>query len=100
MSTDETGQATYGARHWASTYIAYSAGLVLTACSYLTNAFGLHEHGLTAGVLLGVPLVTPLIALLVFRGGYRLVALGILLAAPVLWLSFFLLTFAGGLFYQ
>lgn len=53
MSTEETRQDTYGARHWASAYIAYIAGLVLTACSYLTNAFGLHEHGLTAGVLLG-----------------------------------------------
>ena len=58
MSTEETRQDTYGARHWASAYMAYIAGLVLTACSYLTNAFGLHEHGLTAGVLLGVPLVT------------------------------------------
>lgn len=73
----------------AGAYAGFIAGLVLTAVTYGTNAFGLYERGLAPIALIGVPIVVPLLTLVVLRGGYRLTALGLFLAAPVLWMSFF-----------
>lgn len=74
--------------HWGCAYAGFIAGLVLTAVTYGTNAFGLYERGLAPIALIGVPIVVPLLTLVVLRGGYRLTALGLFIAAPVLWMSF------------
>lgn len=84
------------AAHWASAYAGFIAGLTLTALTYLTSAFGLDRVGLEVPGLVLIPIVAPLLALSILRGGYRLAALGLFLAAPVLWASFVIFIFAGG----
>lgn len=96
MTTNEVGHEAYRARHWASAYVGYIAGLLLVAFAYGTDPFGLQERGLEAVVAIGFPLLMPLVAMLIFRGRYRLVALGLTLAAPTLWLSFGVFIFIGG----
>lgn len=83
-------------RHWASAYAGFIAGLMLTALTYLSSAFGLDKVGLGIPGLVVIPIVVPLLVLVVLRGGYRLAALGLFLAAPVLWASFAIFLFAGG----
>ncbi|AVM63129.1 MULTISPECIES: hypothetical protein [Dietzia] len=81
---------------WASAYAGFIAGLMLTALTYLSSAFGLDKVGLGIPGLVVIPIVVPLLVLVVLRGGYRLAALGLFLAAPVLWASFAIFLFAGG----
>ena len=82
--------------HWACAYAGFIAGLILTAFTYGTSAFGLHAYGLGPVGLVVIPIAVPLVALTVLRGGYRLAALGLFLAAPVLWASFFIFILDGG----
>lgn len=90
MSAENDVQGGLRGVDWACAYAGFIAGLILTAVTYGTNAFGLYERGLAPIVLVGVPIVVPLLTLVVLRGGYRLTALGLFLAAPVLWISFFM----------
>lgn len=71
--------------------------MILTALTYVTSAFGLDALGLGLVGLVVVPIAVPLIALTVLRGGYRIAALGLFLAAPVMWVSFFVFIFVGGM---
>lgn len=84
------------AAHWASAYVGFIVGLMFTALTYLTSAFGLHSVGWGVPALVVIPIVVPLLALLILRGGYRLAALGLFLSAPVMWLSFVVFVFVGG----
>ena len=90
MSAESGVQSGLKGVHWACAYAGFIAGLILAAVTYGSNAFGLYDYGLGPVVLVGVPIVVPLLTLAVLRGGYRLTALGLFLGAPVLWVSFFM----------
>lgn len=96
MSADGEAHGGLKGVHWACAYAGFVAGLILTAFTYGTSAFGLHASGLAPVGLIGIPIAVPLLALTVLRGGYRLAALGLFLAAPVLWMSFFVFIVVGG----
>lgn len=90
MSAESGVQSGLNGVHWACAYAGFIVGLILTAVTYGSNAFGLYDYGLGSVVLVGVPIVVPLLVLALLRGGARLTALGLFLAAPVLWMSFFM----------
>lgn len=97
MSAESGGQSGLTGVHWACAYAGFIAGLILTTLTYGTEAFGLHDVGLAPVGMVVIPIAVPLLALAALRGGYRLTALGLFLAAPVLWVSFFVFIAIGGL---
>lgn len=82
--------------HWDSAYTGFIVGFTLTALTYLTSAFGLDSGGLGVPGLVVTPIVVPLLALAILRGGCRLAALGIFLAASAPWTSFVIVLLVGG----
>lgn len=85
MNGEDLGHGKLGAVHWACAY----AGSTLTC---VVSAFSLDALGLGPVGLVVIPIVATLITNSL-RGGYRLAAPGLFLAAPVLLVSFFVVIF-------
>lgn len=80
--------APFTAAHWASAYAGFVGGLILTAVGYLSGGFGLGSVGLAGLGLAASPIAAALLAVVILRGGFRLAALGLFLAAPAFWVAF------------